>query len=135
MSFRLFIYYCAICGGWAAFLSWGIAQGLGIRSLENAYLRAALIAAVLGVLVAGAIGFIDALLNAVGSQRFVRVGICLGIGLAGGLIGGLIGQFLNSMLSAPFSSVGFWWASASALPSASSIYCKRGGTTATCACR
>jgi MFS family permease len=102
MSFRLFIYYCAICGGWAAFLSWGLAQGLGLRSFDNAYLRAALIAAVLGVMVAGAIGFVDALLNAVGFQRVVRVGICLGIGLVGGLLGGLIGQFLNSALHMPF---------------------------------
>ena len=22
MSFKLFIYYCALCGGWAAFLAW-----------------------------------------------------------------------------------------------------------------
>jgi len=101
MSFRLFIYYCAICGGWAAFLSWGVAQGLGLRSFDNAYLRAALIAAVLGVMVAGAIGFVDALLNAIGFQRVVRVGICLGIGLVGGLLGGLIGQFLNSALHMP----------------------------------
>jgi hypothetical protein len=102
MSFRLFIYYCAICGGWAAFLSWGIVQGVDFRGIANPYLRTALIAAVLGLLVAGALGFVDAYLNAVGAQRFVRVGICLGIGLIGGVIGGLIGQFLNSKLHAPF---------------------------------
>jgi hypothetical protein len=102
MSFRLFIYYCALLGGWAAFLSWGVSQGLGIRAIENAYLRAALIAAVLGVMVAGAIGFVDALLNATGMQRLVRVGICLGIGLLGGTFGGVVGQFLNSMLHLPF---------------------------------
>jgi hypothetical protein len=102
MSFKLFIYYCAICGGWAAFLSWGVAQSIGVRSLASPYLRTALIAAVLGVLVAGAIGFVDALLNAVGSQRWVRVGICMGIGLAGGMVGGLIGQFLNSAFRFPF---------------------------------
>jgi hypothetical protein len=102
MSFRLFVYYCALLGGWAAFLSWGIAQGLGIRSIDNAYLRAILIAAVLGVLVAGAVGLVDALLNATGKQRLVRVFICLGIGLVGGMFGGLVGQFLSSMLHAPF---------------------------------
>jgi len=102
MSFRLFVYYCALLGGWAAFLSWGVSQGLGIRDIGNMYLRAGLIAAVLGVLVAGAIGLVDALLNATGLQRWVRVFICLGIGLVGGLIGGLIGQFLASVLHLPF---------------------------------
>lgn len=97
MSFRLFIYYCALLGGWAAFLSWGVAQGTGIRTISNAYARTALIAAVLGLLVAGAIGLVDALLNAVGSQRFVRVGVCLGIGLIGGVIGGSIGQVLYAL--------------------------------------
>jgi hypothetical protein len=101
MSFRLFIYYCALLGAWAAFLSWGIAQGTGIRSINNAYGQTALIAAILGLLVAGAIGTVDSLLNAVGSQRFVRIGICLGIGLFGGMFGGLVGQFLNSMLHVP----------------------------------
>jgi MFS family permease len=102
MSFKLFIYYCALLGGWAAFLSWGLAQGLGIRRLDSAYSRAALIAAVLGVMVAGAVGFADALLNATGRQRWIRVGFCLGIGLVGGTFGGLVGQFLNSLLHAPF---------------------------------
>ncbi|HTU20526.1 MAG TPA: FHA domain-containing protein [Gemmataceae bacterium] len=101
MSFQLFVYYCALLGGWAAFLSWGIAQGLGIRSIGNTYLRAGLIAAVLGVLVAGAIGLVDALLNAGGMQRWIRVGICLGIGLIGGMFGGLIGQFLSAKLHMP----------------------------------
>lgn len=97
MSFKLFIYYCALLGGWAAFLSWGIAQGTGIRNINNEYGRTALIAAVLGLLVAGAIGLVDAVLNAVGFQRFVRIGVCLGIGLLGGTIGGLIGQALYSL--------------------------------------
>ncbi len=101
MSFKLFIYYCALLGGWAAFLSWGFAQGLGIRRLDSAYLRAALIAAVLGFLVAGAVGFADALLNAKGSQRWMRLAICLGVGLVGGSFGGLVGQVLNSMMHAP----------------------------------
>ena len=30
MSFKLFIYYCALCGGWAAFLAWGLVQWLGV---------------------------------------------------------------------------------------------------------
>ncbi len=40
-----------------------------MRDIQSAYVRAALIAAVLGLLVAGGIGLVDALLNAVGVQR------------------------------------------------------------------
>jgi MFS family permease len=96
MSFRLFIYYCAVCGGWAAFLAWGIAQVIGFRSISNLYLRVTLIAGVLGMFVAAAVGAVDALLNAVGSQRYVRIGICLGIGLFGGMLGGFVGELLHS---------------------------------------
>jgi hypothetical protein len=102
MSFKLFIYYCALCGGWAAFLCWGVAQGTGIRGIDNEYGRAALIAAILGLLVAGGIGLVDAVLNAVGFQRVVRIFVCLGIGLLGGMVGGLVGQALNSMFGVPF---------------------------------
>ena len=101
MSFRLFIYYCAICGGWAAFLTWGILEATGWRGRINPYLWAALTGALLGTIVAAAIGAVDALLNAVGSQRFVRVGICLGIGLFGGMFGGIAGEFLHSTLYFP----------------------------------
>jgi hypothetical protein len=101
MSFRLFIYYCAICGGWAAFLAWGIVQAIGFRGVSNLYLRSTLIAGILGMIVAAAIGAVDAMLNAVGSQRYVRVGICLGIGLFGGMIGGFVGEFLHSVLHFP----------------------------------
>jgi hypothetical protein len=101
MSFKLFIYYCALCGGWAAFLAWGVALGTGIRDIQSVYTRAALVAAVLGLTVAGAIGMVDAVLNAVGFQRLVRVAVCLGIGLMGGMIGGFIGQVLNSKVGVP----------------------------------
>jgi hypothetical protein len=101
MSFRLFIYYCAICGGWAAFLAWGIAQALGFRGIANLYLRATLIAGILGLFVAAAVGAVDAWLNAVGSQRLVRISICLGIGLLGGMLGGFVGEFLHSKLRFP----------------------------------
>lgn len=101
MSFKLFIYYCALCGGWAAFLCWGFAQASGIRGIESEYGRAALIAALLGLLVAGGIGAMDALLNAVGFERVTRVLVCLGVGLVGGLLGGLLGQVLYSKMHVP----------------------------------
>lgn len=106
MSFRLFIYYCAACGGWAAFLTWAVAQTLGIRSLGSAYLRALLIGGLLGLLVAAAVGAVDARLNAVGPQRRKRILMCLGIGLVGGMVGALVGEVLHSALHFP---VVFGW--------------------------
>jgi hypothetical protein len=101
MSFRLFIYYCAICGGWAAFLTWGILAATGLRGDINHYLWATLTGGLLGMIVAAAIGAVDALLNAVGFQRIVRVMICTTIGLIGGMFGGIVGEFLHDKLHLP----------------------------------
>lgn len=101
MSFRLFIYYCAVCGGWAAFLAWCILAATGLRNHVNPYLWALLAGAFLGMIVSAAIGAVDALLNAVAAQRIVRVLICMGIGLFGGMFGGLLGQFLHEKLYFP----------------------------------
>ena len=101
MSFRLFIYYCALCGGWAAFLTWGLIQGIDQVNAPKGYPRAALIAGTLGALVAAAIGFVDAILNASGTQRLVRVLICAGLGLFGGAFGGFVGQILYNYFSVP----------------------------------
>ncbi len=100
MSFRLFIYYCALCGGWAAFLAWVVVHGLGwggAASTLKPMVKAILTAGVVGMFVAGAVGLVDALLNAVGSQRAIRVLLCLGVGLVGGVVAGLIGQVLYGL--------------------------------------
>lgn len=101
MSFRLFIYYCALLGGWAAFLTWGIGQLLGIPRLASPNLQAMAIGGLLGTLVAAGVGFVDAMLNATGAQRIKRAATCAGLGLLGGAVGGLLGQVLNSLLSLP----------------------------------
>src|SRR5438128_1276062 len=102
MSFKNFIYYCALCGGWAAFVAWIFAQvlfyndktALGLWLDKYPVVQSGLTAAVLGLLVASAIGFLDALLNAVGFQRMVRAMVCLGAGLVGGLLGGMMGELM-----------------------------------------
>src|SRR5204863_7828406 len=97
--FRLFIYYCAVCGGWAALLAWGLCFLLGPadpRQIRSAMGNALLIGACLGALVAAAVGFVDAVLNAVGFQRVQRVLICAGVGLLGGLVGGALGQSFHN---------------------------------------
>jgi hypothetical protein len=101
MSFKLFIYYCALCGGWAAFLAWAVLAATGLRGHVPPYLWATMTGGLLGLLVAAAIGTADALLNAVGSQRVLRVLVCLGVGLFGGMVGALIGEVLHSALHFP----------------------------------
>jgi Inner membrane component of T3SS, cytoplasmic domain len=98
MSFKLFIYYCALCGGWGAFLAWAALWAAGILGIDQPFLKTPLIAGCLGLLVAAAVGGVDAVLNAVGSQRFVRVGICMAVGLVGGAVGGLVGEALHQMV-------------------------------------
>ena len=97
MSFKLFIYYCALCGAWAAFLSWAFVQGLG--TIDSPFLSVILRGGLLGAFVAGAVGMMDALLNAKGSQRFARVALCMILGGLGGAFGGLIGQVLVQTIS------------------------------------
>ncbi len=99
MSFKLFIYYCALSGAWAAFLAWGLVQGLGLAVVDSPALHVIIVGAVLGALVAGAIGLMDALLNAKGSQRLARVALCIALGGVGGAFGGLIGQLLYQYVS------------------------------------
>jgi hypothetical protein len=94
MSFRLFIYYCALCGGWAAFAGWY----LGFRlAPENLVGRAGIKGLFLGLTVALGLGVVDALWNLpltrIG-QVVLRVGVALLVGGVGGLIGGMVGQLL-----------------------------------------
>ncbi len=95
MTFRLFIYYCALGGGWAAFLAWGLLALIGIATVEGKSLgQVALIGTFLGLLVAAALGLVDGLLNSTGSQRYVRVLVSGAIGLAGGALGAVLGTAL-----------------------------------------
>jgi len=98
MSFKLFIYYCGLGGGWAAFLTWAFVRILGFRETNNS-LHTMLTGSLLGALVAATIGAIDAIQNSVGFQRVVRVFVCLIVGLAGGLLGTLIGVGLFKIAS------------------------------------
>jgi hypothetical protein len=98
MSFRLFIYYCALCGGWAALVAWALVFALGLTGdTVNTYLGSTLIAGILGLLVAAGVGALDALLNAGGTQRLWRVVVCLSIGCLGGVLGGLVAEGLDQV--------------------------------------
>src|SRR5258708_5404612 len=109
MSFRLFIYYCALCGGWAAFCGWAL--GVEIHPAGDLG-KAGIRAMFLGICVALGLSGVDAvwnlplprtgeLLRRTGASRvvsdkdpeqlwtptalgFVALGVCIGllIGLA-----------------------------------------------------
>lgn len=107
MSFRLFIYYCALCGGWAAFVGWGIGQ---ILSPKNPIGNAGIKGAFLGLTVALGLGVVDALWNLPlrqFGQVLARVGTALLIGFVGGLLGGIAGQYLFDWLG-PFGFALGW---------------------------
>ncbi len=92
MSFRLFIYYCAICGGNAAYFGWLLGRFV---DRDNRAVEAGLRGLLLGMLVAFGLGLVDALWN-LSLRRFVvvaaRVGVAVTVGCLGGLLGGMIGQ-------------------------------------------
>lgn len=94
MSFRLFIYYCALCGGWAAFFGWMLGR---MVSPTNVTGRDGIRGMMLGVLVALGLSLVDSLWN-LSLRKFgqitLRVGVALLVGAVGGLLGGLIGSLL-----------------------------------------
>lgn len=94
MSFRLFIYYCALCGGGGAFLGWMLGRPV---DLGNSILTQGLKGMLLGLSVAWALALVDASwtfslrrLAAIG----LRVATAMIVGTVGGLLGGLVSQAL-----------------------------------------
>src|SRR5262245_38420067 len=96
MSFRLFVYYCALCGGTGAFVGWGLGryyaagQGIVAQGMKGLYL---------GVGVALFLGLVDALWNYALRQFFsvfARVVTAVLVGGMAGLLGGLVGESLYS---------------------------------------
>jgi hypothetical protein len=94
MSFRLFIYYCALCGGWAAFLGW---IGGRFATFQNPVPRDGIRGMCLGMLVALGLSLVDSLwslsLRQFG-QILLRVTVAVVVGCVGGLMGGIFGSFL-----------------------------------------
>src|SRR4051794_24332823 len=100
MSFQLFIYYCAVAGGWAAFVAALIVLG-SVNEIRPPLLRASLTGALLGAFVAAAIGFVDSLLNDKGAARLLRTGLCALLGALAGVSGGFVGEFLAEKAGVP----------------------------------
>jgi hypothetical protein len=97
MSFRLFIYYCALIGGWAAFFGWVIGMFLAPSNpLGNVGIRGMW----LGMMIALGLGLVDSVWNlSLGQlpQIVMRVGVGVLVGCVAGLLGGVIGQALYGL--------------------------------------
>ena len=97
MSFRLFVYWCALCGGLAAWPRAGAWAGKGGRRRADSLGGTGIKGMFLGMLIALALGIVDALwvysLRQFG-RVFPRVLVCVAIGSVGGLLGGFGGQLL-----------------------------------------
>jgi hypothetical protein len=94
MSFRLFVYWCALCGGWAAAAGWGLGRLIGgDHPLGSAGIKGMC----LGMTIALALGVVDALwVFSLRQLRHIlpRVLVCVLVGTVGGLSGGVVGQLL-----------------------------------------
>jgi hypothetical protein len=104
MSFRLFVYYCAIAGGWCGFIGWFLGYFLAPpvpsqteHPFFHSLLRECIQSMFLGFAIAFGLSFLDAAFNL--SMRkfgavFGRVLAALLLGIVAGLFGGLVGGSL-----------------------------------------
>jgi hypothetical protein len=97
MSYRLFVYYCAVCGGGAALLAWMLAVAIGLEGVDSNLLYSLVLGGVLGMTVSGALGTVDSLLNAPPNQRVVRIAGAAAFGLVGGLIAGMLCDLVTTV--------------------------------------
>jgi hypothetical protein len=90
MSFRWFIYYCAVCGGCAALVGWTLGK---FPSLSPGVLLDAFKALCVGLMLGAVLALIDSLVNFSWGRVFVIASRVLTAGLVGaaaGFVGGLI---------------------------------------------
>jgi hypothetical protein len=107
MSFRLFVYYCALCGGCAAYVGWALGRFVAGGGLVDAAVKGLF----LGLVVALVLGLVDSLWTFAPGQvgRYApRVLLALVGGALGGLLGGLIGQLFLGWSRAPALVVLGW---------------------------
>src|SRR3954454_23797252 len=100
MSFRLFVYYCALGGAWSGFVGWFLGRILapsvptGNTEFFPPVLRTSVIGLFLGLAIAVGLSFLDATFNLSLRQLgkvLLRVLAAMLIGIFGGLLGSFIG--------------------------------------------
>jgi hypothetical protein len=94
MSFRLFMYYCALVGGWSALIGWLFGQ---VFSPSEPLAESGIRGMFLGMLVALGLSLVDALWNFSFRQLgpiSLRVSVAVLVGAVGGLVGGIVGFLL-----------------------------------------
>ncbi len=114
MSFRRFVYWCAVCGAWSAFFGWTLGRLLAPAGAQHAdtaaapgddslwpdLLRASVLGLFLGLAVALGLSLLDTLWN-LSLRRFglvfLRVGTALLVGAAGGFLGAFVGALLYGL--------------------------------------
>src|SRR5215212_10164401 len=99
MSFRRFVWYCAVCGAWSALVGWAVGALLAPAggTFEWNLAHAGVLGLALGVCVAVGLSLLDAVWNLSlrrPVQVALRVGAALSVGGVGGLIGACAGQLL-----------------------------------------
>ena len=103
MSFRRYVYYCAWCGGIAAYASWALGR---LLAFDNALVHAACQGLLFGFSVAVTLGVVDVLWNLPTAKmwriasRAMTVAV---VGALGGMLGGVFGEALHNRL--PFEVV------------------------------
>src|SRR5260370_405299 len=96
MSFRWFIYYCSLWGGFAAYLGWVVGR---IPPVGHHGMQAAVKGMLLGMILAIGLTMVDTLWNMTGKEGLTviwRLLFAAAVGGAGGFVGGMIGQILYS---------------------------------------
>jgi len=102
MTFRLFIYYCALYGGCAAFVGWMLGRWTAGGDMESPVAKAAVKGMLLGMLLALGLALVDGLWSfSLGQvvQVALRTVVAVVVGTVGGLLGGVIGELLYGWLS------------------------------------
>ena len=107
MSFRLFVYYCALGGAWCGFVGWILGRMIapaGGTDYFPAVLRTSVQGLCLGFAIALGLSFLDAAFN-LSLRRLggvmLRVFSAVAVGIFGGLLGGFIGGSLYHFVKQP----------------------------------
>ena len=114
MSFRLFVYYCALGGAWAGFVGWVLGRLLSPASGDTYFrnvLHTSVIGMFLGFSVAFGLSFLDAAFNLTlrkFGKVFLRVFVAVVVGVFGGLFGSFIGGSIYFWLQWPAVFIISW---------------------------